>query len=595
MKSRAFVLMAVFLVLISGIASAVPVLNSIGSKNVNEGSTLGFNVTLANLTLLPASFNATFNASGNVSLVSFSSVFTNITPTVLRGAVLNKINESLANFTWTPTYTDSGAYTANFSAVETITYTANASIFTLVNAPVWEQINVNVANVPAGMSVGSIQLGSSTEERSNPRSDREIDTNRLVTGTFTITNTGTEPITGLNVTSVPAGGGFSSSAINISFISVVPTAINTTQSSTVTFQGRIPEDLDSVNSNLVEAPVKVATFTVTGTTVTSGTISTPADVFFRARNKLKIKDVRVTVDGNSKNVNNGDSVKKVKPGSEVTVQVEIENRFNKDDNVDLQDVEVRIENDDLDVDDDDATGDIGPKKTKTAVFKFTIDKDTDEDDYQMDIVAESEDENGARHAAKLNFDIEVVREEHEITISNIDLTPASITCEDQFEVVVNIRNTGQNDEEDIFIRFASPEVQFGSVAGPFVLDEDDAKTYRATVKLPANTTAGTKRISVETYYDGDVKSDSDVGLLRVGPCQSGSQTTTPPSTPAAQPPVVVQQPPTSTPPVVAQPPATVTRSFTESPYYIPALILANVVILGAGIFLVAKLFAGSAE
>ncbi|MBI2142627.1 hypothetical protein HYU15_04040, partial [Candidatus Woesearchaeota archaeon] len=326
---------------------------------------------------------------------------------------------------------------------------------------------------------------------------------------------------------------------NITVTSISATSINKSETSTITFQARIPEELDAVDSNtLEEKAFTVATITVKGTTATGGTLTKTATATMQAENNLRIKDVKATVDGNSKDIDDGDKVKNVRPGAKVTVEVKIENKFGKDDDVELQDVEVRVINDDLDVDEDETAGDISPKKTKTVIIRF-----------------------------------------------DAEMSPESVTCEATSDLRVSVKNTGQNDEDDVFVRIASPDLQFGTVVGPFDLDEDDSKSYTIQIPVPANTSAGVKRVGVETYFEGDELSDKDVALLRKGAC-SGETTTPPPKT--DKPVEVVTPPP---PPVVAQPPAETRKPFklTESPYYIPALILANIAVLFIAVLLVGKL------
>ncbi|MBI2574261.1 hypothetical protein HYV82_00050, partial [Candidatus Woesearchaeota archaeon] len=523
-------LVAVFaIVLMAVIANAFPIMNPIGAKSVNEGSALTFNISI----------NESFPGSPGSG-----TNFSNFSSATMKGAQLKKFNNTLATFTWTPPFDTSGSYTVNFTAAN-----GTASAADPITASVGEPITITVNDVPASMTASGLTLGGKSQARSNPRSDDEVDENILITGSMTVTNNGIEPITGLNVTSITPSG-FSSSAINMTVTSISATSINASETSTITFQARIPEDLDAVDSNtLEEKTFTVATITVKGTPATGGTITKTASATMQAENNLRIKDVKVTVDDDSEDVDDGDTVENVRPGAKATVEIKIENRFGKDDDVDLQDVEVRVINDDLDLDEDETAGDISPKKTKTVIIKFDVDEDADEDDYEIEIEAEADDENGAKHGDKLKFRLEVEREEHEITIQTAEMSPESAACEATSDLRVSVKNTGQNDEDDVFIRVASPDLQFGTVIGPFDLDEDDSKSYTIQIPVPANISAGIKRVGVETYFEGDELSDKDVALLRKGSC-SGETTTPPPKT--DKPVEVVTPPP---PPVVAQPPA----------------------------------------
>ncbi|MBI4438669.1 hypothetical protein HY640_01930 [Candidatus Woesearchaeota archaeon] len=563
MKANKLFVFTLFLFVLP-LAAATPVLNSIGGKSVSEGSTLSFNIS-------------TSNSNINSTVFAFSS-----TP-AMAGAALSKVNNSLASFTWTPGFTSSGSYVANFTVNDTGANTSSSA---------GEVVTITVNDVPAGLTTSSLVLGSRSQQRSNPRSNDDSDINILVTGTVTVTNTGIEPVSGLNVSSIVPTGGFSSSAINMSLSSVSQASINRTESATLVFTARVPDDLDAVDSSsLAEKAFQVATVSIRGNLQTGGTITQSFPVTMQAKNNLNIKDVKVTVDGDTEDVTDGDDVKDVRPGSKVSIELEVENRFNKDDDVDLVDVEVDVTNDDLDVDEDESMGDIGPKKTKKTVITFEVPDDADRDDYDIEIRVEADDDNGARHGEVLRFSLEVEREEHEISFKRAEVSPESVSCEQRVQLRVDISNTGQNDEEDVFIRVASPDLSFGDVAGPFELDEDDSRVYNADIPLPANMSPGVKRIGLESYYDGDQLSKKDVVLLRVSRC-SEQGTSAPPVTAPPQRPVEVVQQPRPSSPVVAQPAVEekgLLERFSESPYYVPVLIGANVVVLLAGVFLVGSL------
>src|SRR3989338_906144 len=163
-------LVAVFAIaLMALIANAFPSIVPIGSKSVNEGSALTFNLSI----------NETFEGNPSTN-------FTNTSTSTMKGAQLKKFNNTLATFTWTPPFDASGSYTVNFTA-------ANAT------ASVGEVITITVNDVAAAMSASGLTLGGKNQVRSNPRSDDESDENILITGSMTVTNNGIEPITGLNV------------------------------------------------------------------------------------------------------------------------------------------------------------------------------------------------------------------------------------------------------------------------------------------------------------------------------------------------------------------------------------------------------------
>lgn len=594
---RFFAVCLLAILLFSAIAAAQPTILPIGNKVVNEGSLLAFNVSAI------FSANSTYNSSNYTAITANTTYFYNTTSPAMKGAVLQASGFSNASFTWTPSFTDAGSYTVTFTVFH------NVSNGTPVNA-VWNgsashAITITVNDVPAGMSLTVPVVGGKTQKRSNPKSDRATDENLLVTASATLSNTGIENLTNVNVTSITPSG-YSQSEVNLSFISIsdlsLATTLNRSQSTTIKFQARIPKDLDAVTGNrLEENKQTVGTIAVTGTTTSGSTVTASSPIQIQTENNLRIKNIKVEVDGDSENVDNGDRVSNVKAGASVVMKIELENKFSRDDNVDINDVDVTVDSDDLDVNEDEDAGDIAPKKTREVTVRFTIDEDADDDDYEVEVRASGEDENGAKHGEFLRFTIEVEKREHEIKIGSVSLNPESAGCEERAQLRATIKNIGRRDEDEVFLRIESPDLRYGDVLGPYELDEDDSRLVTADIPVPKNMSAGNKRITLETYYDTDIRSNSDAALLRVVACDEASRVTTPPATqpPATQPPT--EQPPAVREPVVAEPvvispPAATPEKkegidLSSSKYYIPLLIAGNIVLLGAAIFLVAKLAA----
>ncbi|MBI2133383.1 hypothetical protein HYU11_01735 [Candidatus Woesearchaeota archaeon] len=527
-----------------------PVLANIGNKSVNEGSSLQFVVSASDPDGDPIGF-----AASNL-------------PT---GATFNQATRT---FLWTPGSTQSGNYFVTFS-ISDGTLSDSEVVFIVVN-----DIAINIA-------AETFNLGGRTQQRSNPRAEQASDENVHVSGSFSVSNTGPDQITGLNISSITPTGGFGASSLNFTLTSISTTSINPGESALFTFSARVPENLDAVDPNtLEERAFDVATINVIGRSATGVQVAKPVTARMQARNNLRIKEVRIISDVNSESLDEGDTVKNVRPGDRLRLEVTVENRFSNNDNVDLLDVDVSIENDDLDLDESDTIGDIGPRKTRSTTLNIDIPNDAERDEFEVVLRSEADDENGAGHGERFTFTIEVDREEHEISIARAELDPTSIICETAAELNTNIRNTGRNDEDDVFLRISSTDMRFNQLVGPFTLDEDEARLSTFSVPILSNLTPGSKRITVETFYDGDKLSQRKVVILQVSRCE-----TAPVVVPLKNESVVVVQPPPREP-VIAEPPKRAeTLGFSESPYYIPALVIGNLILLGLAIFAIGKLLA----
>ncbi len=654
MRLNFYFLMAVALVASLAFVSATPSINPIGDKNVSENSSLSFLISLSN---------------GNIN----STIFTGTSAPAMNGAVLTRINDSLAAFNWTPGFTDSGIYNVSFTAqdiinlcpanqtcsnssdTQNITITVSDLNFAPVFNPIanqtvnqgtnlqftisatdpdggalgyaasnlpsgasfspstrtfsWtpsaqqsgtfqvvftvsdgtfsdsETVSIIVNQISANLSSSALVFGGNTQQRSNPRSDVSSNENVIVSSSFTVTNTGPDQISGLSVASITPVGGFGSSSTNITLLSISQSSINPGESATLTFSARIPETLDAIDPNtLGERTFDVASIIVRGISASGTQVSKSVTASMQARNNLRIKDVRIVgSNGDSKSIGSDDTVKNIKPGDTLSLEVNVENRFSSNDNVDLEDIEVTAVNDDLDLDESETISSIAPRKTKTATMRFSIPDDIENDDYEVTIEAEGDDENGAAHGQRFRFTIEIERPDHEISITRAELDPSSISCESSTELRIAIRNTGSNEEDATYLRIASPDLKFSQVVGPFDLDEDQSRSSTFSIPILPNLSVGSKRITVESFYEGDQLSDRKTVLLSLSRCEA---TAPAPVSSQNQSVVVVPQPKE---PAIAETPAQQPTGFTDSPYYIPLLVIANLILLGAAIFIVGKL------
>ena len=51
----------------------------------------------------------------------------------------------------------------------------------------------------------------------------------------------------------------------------------------------------------------------------------------------------ITFDGQSEGIDDEDSVNDVKPGNEISIEFEIENRYDDDEDVEIEDIEITVE------------------------------------------------------------------------------------------------------------------------------------------------------------------------------------------------------------------------------------------------------------
>lgn len=577
------VLFMLVLVLSATFVSAVadPATNAIPDQAITEGSPL--RIALASTTT--AGGLANFSVCRTASQPGACTGEYNNKSIVVGSTTLNisTLSATTGEINWTPDFTQAGTYFFNV--------TANVSDLSSSKT-----FKVTVNDATAKLSATSVlPLGSTSQARSNPNHDTISSRGQNVTGSIILTNSGSAPET---ISSLEAKatfeGGFTASDLLINY-TFPKTTLAQGESLTLPIRVRVPEKLDAVKQTLLsESAVNVATLTFSAVSSAGTPVTASTAITLQAENQLEItNDVKITYGDKSKSAGHDDTVKDLRAGQEIEIEINVKNTFTEKEDVEVQDVLVRAVSGLLDIDEEEDVGDLGPQDKEKVRFIVTLDEDASDGTYDLEITAEGKDEFGARHGERMIVKLDITRKQHDIEIKGILVNPPTVSCGDNVKVTANIRNSGRSNDNAVVVRVASPELNFGAMTNPIELDENDEDSVSFNVPVPATVPRPANyRINVETYYSTTTLSNSDVALLKVEKCGLGKEEEQPPvvTPPKEESPVVVvppQQPPVNvTPP---QPPAE-KKSFLQAPQYMALLVLAYIVVLGGGAALLVKLF-----
>jgi hypothetical protein len=483
---------------------------------------------------------------------------------------LTKINDTQSTFKFTPSA--AGTTTANLTVADSNTSDVKPLTITAVAA----STNFTVTN---------LQLGSETQKR-----------NETLTGTLTVTNTGTENLTAFSLSTTTAIGSFKTTDYNITATNV-PTTLNAGASATINIEAKIPFSHPAIDSTTFEKKaLHVGTLTFSGT-AGSTTITQPSTISIQARNKLKIDKVRLTIGGTSKSLNDGDDFKKIKPLDQFEVTVTMENDYSDNENVDMPDVEVRIFTDDNDFSYDENEKDDVDSNDKTEFTGFDSDEiDIDADDnIKLTVTAFGTADHGTGivgglHGDKAEITLKIDREKNEFIIRSPVLFPGTAQCGDVIELSGEIVNIGSkdHDDDDVEIEASFSEGNYLERITGLNLDSGDSENFDfPSIRIPTSLAAGTYDVFIKTFYDKTSRSNAEKLQLTVNEC---SKTSTVPSiTPESTAGTVVVTSGTTTTPTGAttattSPTATarpaVTSTLGTNTGVIIALVVAIVVVLG---------------
>jgi hypothetical protein len=364
--------------------------------------------------------------------------------------------------------------------------------------------------------VSAVQIASPTIGGENQ------DRIKNVASSFTVTNNNSVAMTGITF-SLGSGAENTKYALTVSG----PTTIAANTAQTYTINGTIPLDHPGVDANLVENSVKIGTIAITGTA--SSTETATADVMMQAINQLRIKKARIDCDTKSQSVDDGDRIENLKPGMDCSLEVEIENLFDDNDNNNLKigdisfdTIDVKLDTSDSDIDldeDDDISGlDAGDEDSITADLQ--IDDEADDGTISVDISMSGRDDNGALHGEKLDFRMEIERLSHDVQIRQISLSPASVSnCEaSNVKLSTNILNGGKRDEDEASVEVTASDLSFSKKIDNIVLDKDDSTSAAFDIAIPKTAKEGVVRVDVKTYFDTSAPSNSGSVDLTITKC-----------------------------------------------------------------------------
>ena len=225
--------------------------------------------------------------------------------------------------------------------------------------------------------------------------------------------------------------------------------------------------------------------------------------------ELGIDRIEITRDGETILSTRGSSASiDVEPGDELLIKVRIENTFDDDSDVRIEDIRVTAVIEDID-DGNDLSDEsdkvyVRADSKRTVKLKLIIPDDASSyQDYDLEIHAYGyDDDTGKLHEDDLVIDVDVMREEHELVFERLWIN--DVHCDRNAAVRVEIENIGEEFEEDVELsvlndalgtlfrdRFDLPSV-----------DDDDANVYKKEKQIGVDDLMpGLHSITVRAEYD----------------------------------------------------------------------------------------------
>ncbi|MEM4240206.1 MAG: hypothetical protein QXM31_01600 [Candidatus Woesearchaeota archaeon] len=371
----------------------------------------------------------------------------------------------------------------------------------------------------SAVQLGDVTIGGEDQDRVKNASQ-----------TFTVTNNGTSTATLTFASTADA-------KYNVRFEPATAT-IPAGDSAQVKVVADIPLDFNAVESSksasdyLDEKAFKIGDIQAkSGSTV----VATSA-LKIQAANQLSIKKVRIACgDSSAKSVDDGEKVKNLKPDTQCTLEVEVENNFEEEDDeyddgsdMKIGDIEMRtvnvkavVDDSDFDVSEDEDIDGLDADDKDSVTLEFDIPDDVDDGTYTMVITAYGKDENGAIHGEKWEIRLDVVRLSHDVQIRSPSISPSTVSACDggTVRVISRIANFGTRDEDDVAVELNVPDLKYTKRITDIELDSDDSTSVSFVIEVPAKSKPGIYRATLSTFFDRTAPSNSQAVEFAVEKCE----------------------------------------------------------------------------
>ncbi|HLD89009.1 MAG TPA: hypothetical protein VI894_02270 [Candidatus Nanoarchaeia archaeon] len=391
----------------------------------------------------------------------------------------------------------------------TLTATSNASTTDAIKVNLNVTEKYDVSFMPSQIELGSVSL------------------NTTHTRTFNVTNTGNADLT--NVTFDFSVNGFNLKSNKTNF--VLP--FDKTES--ISFNITIPASTSTGNVTL--GKVKIVSTELTRELVTllanvgGGLTIEDLDVFLTTRVKRSSNGILRSESGNDLDVTDGRKLnfgeENAGPGSELRFNFNIQNAFTDKEDIDINDVSVRVTIEEIDegegIEEESNEFDLDAEANEEVNIILKIPLGVEAGLYDILIEAEGEDDSGNAHTDKMRLKLDVDKEPREVIVEQASLFPEKIKCSGTSTLTATIRNIGSRIEDkamieivnkDIGINFAKRNIELEE--DPF--DEDNKFTQSLIVTVDKSMKPGTYPIEVRSYLQEDALWEKKTANLEVESC-----------------------------------------------------------------------------
>jgi|TARA_B100001964_G_C14257394_1_gene613211 hypothetical protein len=427
-----------------------------------------------------------------------------------------------------------------------------------------------------------------------------VSLNTTYTQTFDITNTGNDDLTA--VTFEFSDSSFNLQANKSNFVLV----FNTTE--TIEFNVTIPSSSSTGNITLGSVTLDSAELDESlfslESTVGGGLQIEDLDVFLTTRIQRSSDGSLKSESGNDLDVVDGKQLRfdneNAGPESELRFNFNIENIFTNDDDIDINDITVKVtieeidDSEDIEEESDEFDLDSGDNQDVDVIIKIPLAVDVGL--YEVVIEVIGDDNDGNDHTAQINLKLDIDKEARNVIVSKATLFPVKVKCSGTSTLAATMKNIGSREENEAGIQIINSDLYINFEKQYITMEEDpfdvdNEFTKKMIINVNQDTEAGTYPIIVTSFLQEDAPWESKTVDLEVEAC-SGDQVVDDEEeineTEAVEVGGDQDEEITDSTEVPVLGPTTTTETSFAKPLFWTGMILLNIIIIGAIVFFVVK-------
>lgn len=415
----------------------------------------------------------------------------------------------------------SQSYISFSPSTTALNFGSSANIDIITNIPATQAVGTYTGTITVNYGGTNPVTGSLTIKVRDPTHKVEVVNNEVKVGdssqrrnqtaskSFTVKNSGdyVETIT------LQAGnvGSDYNAQLDLTSFTLQPDETRTVQVSL-----DIPDDQDSGIKTLGQIELAYG----------SETASVPLKL--ETKTMLEITKIETEVGGedSDNNLNDGDTLNdEAGPGDEIEFEITLENLFTNSEDIKIEDIEIRLEphDDDIDETETDSKFDLDEGRDSTETLTINIPEKIYTGTYDLDIIVEGEDENGAVHSIFWTVSFEIEKDDDDIRLTEYRLGTSTLSCVRTTDLRVTIANFGSEDQDEAAVSIYSPDLDLNEHATDIYLDydykdDDNEYTKTVTISLADDFAAGTYPITITAYRNNDKEMDQKIINLKVEDC-----------------------------------------------------------------------------